>query len=1017
MKNKGLTADLAWLSDQEIYQVNRIAAHSDHTYYEADEDTASDAMKLTQSLNGTWQFHYAKNIALRPVGFETVTYDTSGFDHIKVPGHIQLQGDGKFGHPHYVNTMYPWDGAEALRPPHIPTHYNPVGSYVKTFEVGKELANKPTFISFQGVETAFYVWLNGQFIGYAEDSFTPSEFELTDYLQAGENKLAVQVFRFSSASYLEDQDFWRFSGIFREVYLYAKPASHVRDLFVKTDLTSDFKSAVLTADLDLEGDYDTQVTLRLTRAGKTIAQTDPQAADAKLSLSLSVADVALWSAEVPNLYTLFVDISKAGRLVETAKTQVGFRKFELKNKLMTLNGKRLVFKGINRHEFSARTGRAITEADMLWDIRFLKQHNLNAVRTSHYPNQSLWYKLCDRYGIYLIDEANLESHGSWQKMGACEPSWNVPGNDKTWAGAVMDRAESMLARDKNHPAILIWSCGNESYAGQVIQDMSDYFRREDPSRLVHYEGVFWNRDYDATSDMESRMYAKAAEIETYLANDPEKPYISCEYMHAMGNSLGGMRKYTDLANAYPMYQGGFIWDYGDQALYRSLPNGKEVLSYGGDFNDRVTDYNFSGNGIVFADRTISPKAQEVKYLYQNISMTIQGTSLHIKNDHLFVSTSDFACAMTLLKDGQVWRKQNLSVAVAPGDSQTITLDYGDLSDVREEVVVLISFSLKATSIWAEAGHEVAFAQAVIKEKIMPRLLPPTGMTVVYGDVNIGVHGSDFSVIFSKLSGGIVSLKYGGKELITTPPKPYYWRATTDNDRGNGHERRNAAWFAATLGQETVAAFGELKVAPDIIETPAGYQFSYAYHLAIIGTTTEVTYTIKADGAILVDVHYHGKAGLPELPVLGLNFKLLSEFDQVAYYGKGEAENYIDRSDGAKLGIYETTVEANTTPCLVPQECGNHMATRWLTVANRQGQGLKFSYTGQAFEHAVLPASPFEFENAQHQFELPPFNYTHVNIIGQQMGVGGDDSWGSPVLADYTIDSAKDLSYQFLISPL
>ena len=1017
MKNKGVTADLAWLSDQEIYQVNRIAAHSDHTYYEADEDTASDAMKLTQSLNGTWQFHYAENIALRPVGFETVTYDTSGFDHIKVPGHIQLQGDGKYGHPHYVNTMYPWDGAEALRPPHIPTHYNPVGSYVKTFEVGKELANKPTFISFQGVETAFYVWLNGQFIGYAEDSFTPSEFELTDYLQAGDNKLAVQVFRFSSASYLEDQDFWRFSGIFREVYLYAKPASHVRDLFVKTDLTSDFKSAVLTAEMDLEGDYDTQVTLRLTHAGKTIAQTDPQAADAKLSLSLSVADVALWSAEVPNLYTLFVAISKAGRLVETAKTQVGFRKFELKNKLMTLNGKRLVFKGINRHEFSARTGRAITEADMLWDIRFLKQHNLNAVRTSHYPNQSLWYKLCDRYGIYLIDEANLESHGSWQKMGACEPSWNVPGNDKTWAGAVMDRAESMLARDKNHPAILIWSCGNESYAGQVIQDMSDYFRREDPSRLVHYEGVFWNRDYDATSDMESRMYAKAAEIETYLANDPEKPYISCEYMHAMGNSLGGMRKYTDLADAYPMYQGGFIWDYGDQALYRSLPNGKEVLSYGGDFNDRVTDYNFSGNGIVFADRTISPKAQEVKYLYQNISMTIQGTSLHIKNDHLFVSTSDFACAMTLLKDGQVWRKQNLSVAVAPGDSKTITLDYGDLSDVREEVVVLISFSLKAATIWAEAGHEVAFAQAVIKEKIMPSLLSPTGMRVVYGDVNIGVHGSDFSVIFSKLSGGIVSLKYGGKELITTPPKPYYWRATTDNDRGNGHERRNAAWFAATLGQEAVADFGELEVAPDIIETPAGYQFSYAYHLAIIGTTTEVTYTIKADGAILVDVHYHGKAGLPELPVLGLNFKLLSEFDQVAYYGKGEAENYIDRSDGAKLGIYETTVEANTTPYLVPQECGNHMATRWLTVANQQGQGLKFSYTGQAFEHAVLPASPFEFENAQHQFELPPFNYTHVNIIGQQMGVGGDDSWGSPVLADYTIDSAKDLIYQFLISPL
>lgn len=417
---------------------------------------------------------------------------------------------------------------------------------------------------------------------------------------------------------MEDQDFWRFSGIFRDVYLYAVPETHVNDIFIKTDLYDDFKNAKLNAELKMIGNSETTVETYLEdKKGNKIAISEKVPFSDQLTLYLDAQNISLWSAEEPNLYTLYILVKKKnGTLVEVVTQKIGFRHFEMKGKIMCLNGKRIIFKGVNRHEFSARRGRSITEEDMLWDIKFLKQHNINAVRTSHYPNQSLWYRLCDEYGIYLIDETNLESHGSWQKMGQIEPSWNVPGSLPEWQATVLDRASSMVERDKNHPSVLIWSCGNESYAGEDIYQMSEYFRKKDPSRLVHYEGVTWNREYEKTSDMESRMYAKAVDIEEYLKNDPKKPFINCEYMHSMGNSTGGLMKYTELEDKYLMYQGGFIWDYGDQALYRKLPDGKEVLAYGGDFTDRPTDYNFSGNGLIYADRTISPKAQEVKYLYQ-----------------------------------------------------------------------------------------------------------------------------------------------------------------------------------------------------------------------------------------------------------------------------------------------------------------------------------------------------------------------------------------------------------------
>lgn len=999
---------LDWLENPEIFRVNRIDAHSDHWYYEnMDEIKLKDNMPLKQNLNGKWRFSYSENPSLRIKDFYKEDFDVSGFDYIQVPGHIQLQGYDKC---QYINTMYPWEGHDELRPPHISKTYNPVGSYVTFFNVKEELKNKQTFISFQGVETAFYVWLNGEFVGFSEDTFTPSEFDITNYLRTGENKLAVEVYKRSSASWIEDQDFFRFSGIFRDVYLYAIPETHVNDLFVKTDLYDDYKNAKLNAELKMIGNFETTIETYLEdREGNMIAVSKEFPCFDKLTLTLDVKGVKLWSAEEPNLYTLYILVKKDDSLVEVVTQKIGFRHFKMKNKIMCLNGKRIVFKGVNRHEFSARRGRSITKEDMLWDIKFLKQHNINAVRTSHYPNQSLWYRLCDEYGIYLIDEANLESHGSWQKMGQCEPSWNVPGSLPEWQAAVLDRASSMLERDKNHPSILIWSCGNESYAGEDIFQMSEYFRKKDPSRLVHYEGVTWNREYEKTSDMESRMYAKAADIEEYLNNDPKKPFINCEYMHSMGNSTGGMMKYTELEDKYLMYQGGFIWDYGDQALYRKLPNGKEVLAYGGDFTDRPSDYNFSGNGLIYADRTISPKAQEVKYLYQNVKLNPDKNGVTIKNQNLFVSTGEFDLCYVVEKEGKLLKEGILNVSVAPGEEKYIELPVENYN-CSKEIVLTVSLRLAQATLWADKGFEIAFGQKVIKEREESNKSVSSDfkMKVVHGDVNIGVHGKDFKVIFSKQEGGIVSLRYAQKEFITRTPKTYYWRATTDNDRGNKHEFRCSQWLVATIGQKYVD-FSMEELEDKIV-------LYYTYQLPTVpSTNVNVTYEVAKDGVIKVNVKYNGVEGLPELPVLGMNFKLLAEFNSFSWYGMGPEENYIDRGEGAKLGVYESAPIDNLSRYLVPQECGNRTETRWVIVKNDKNEGLKFTYDKTPFEFCVLPYNNMELENALHIEDLPPINFTHVNIIGKQMGVGGDDSWGAPVLSEFCIDSSKDLEYSFLIT--
>ncbi|WP_125763917.1 glycoside hydrolase family 2 TIM barrel-domain containing protein [Levilactobacillus mulengensis] len=624
-----MKAEISWLDDPQTFRINQLPAHSDHRGYATVAEAAAQQSSLVQSLDGTWEFAFAKDPQHRPVGFYEPDYDRSDFDRLAVPGHIELAG---YGQIQYINTAYPWEGKHYRRPAYSmgadrpekgmfsTDPENTVGAYVKHFTLNSELEDQRVSIEFDGVEQAMYLWLNGHFVGYAEDSFSRAEFDMTPYLQDGDNVLAVEVFKHSTAAFLEDQDMFRFSGIFRSVRLVAKPALHVEDMTIQSGVddaftTGDFKlNLKLSAADQLTGSVHVSL---MDDSGQPL-WTAEAAASAELDLATTVNHVHLWNHHDPYLYQLQIELRDAtGKLVEVVPYQVGFRRIELKDKIMQLNGQRLVINGVNRHEWDAHRGRAVTAADMAHDMQVFHDNHINAVRTCHYPDQDAWYHLCDRNGIYMMAENNLETHGTWQKMGAVEPSYNVPGSLPQWQLAVLDRAKSNYEMFKNHPAVLFWSLGNESYAGDDIAAMDKFYHDADSTRLTHYEGVCRNRVYaDRISDMESMMYDPPRAIEDYLQNDPDKPFVNCEYMHDMGNSIGGMNSYIDLIDKYPMYQGGFIWDYIDQALWtQDEVTGQPVLRYGGDFDDRHSDYEFSGDGLLFADRTPKPALQEVDYYY------------------------------------------------------------------------------------------------------------------------------------------------------------------------------------------------------------------------------------------------------------------------------------------------------------------------------------------------------------------------------------------------------------------
>lgn len=629
-----MNADMKWLDNPEVFKVNQLEPHSDHCYYLDYSDMKKEKNPLLQSLNGQWEFAYSKNVMERPVDFYKETFDASGFDKIMVPGHIELAGYDKI---RYINTMYPWEGKEYHRGAYSmeatgaeegmfsEAQYNPVGSYIKYFDLDKNMCGKRIHICFEGVEEAMYLWLNGQFIGYAEDSFTPSEFDLTPYIKEKGNVLAVQVHKMSTAAFLEDQDFFRFFGIFRNVTLKAIPDVHLEDVWFKPVLNQDNESGSVSVSMKVSATDSQNVTAGFILKDREenilvekSLQLNKENDHLEGTICVDLESVKLWDNHNPYLYHAYVELkTEDGSLAEVIPYDIGFRRIEIIDKVVYLNGKRLIITGVNRHEWNARTGRCIGIEDMKADISCMLRNNINSVRTCHYPDQIPWYYMCDDAGIYVMAETNLESHGSFQKLGAIEPSCNVPGSIPQWRDAVLERAKNNFETFKNHTSILFWSLGNESYAGDDIEAMNVYFAEKKDGRLVHYESSYYNRAYEDTiSDFETRMYAKPEDVEEYLNNSPKKPYILCEFMHDMGNSMGGLGSYMKLIDKYDMYHGGFIWDFIDQAIMvKDSVTGKDVLRYGGDFDDKPSDYEFSANGIVFADRKEKPAMQEVRYYY------------------------------------------------------------------------------------------------------------------------------------------------------------------------------------------------------------------------------------------------------------------------------------------------------------------------------------------------------------------------------------------------------------------
>lgn len=1030
--------DFNIVRNPEIFQQNRLPAHSDHVCYASEYEKETRESSYRMSLNGLWKFAYAKNMSLVVDGFEARDYSCKTWDEIYVPAHIQMEG---YGNPHYTNTSYPWEGQEELLPGQIPTEFNPVASYVKYFTVPEHMKGMKICISFQGVESGFALWLNGSYVGYSENSFDPADFDLTPYLVEGENKLAVRVWKWTTSSWCEDQDFFRFSGIYRDVFLYAIPKTHVSDVKIVPTLSENFQSGKLELSLLTEGEGSVALTLydarvRNPQEGAFYEDESRVVLSAELSLAMEgetvgsyeIKEPKLWSAELPNLYVLKMEVKDAeGKVTEIITQNVGFRRFEMVDGIMKLNGQRIVFKGANRHEFSSVVGRVPVREDVLKDVVTMKQNNINAIRTSHYPDDSFLYELCDIYGLYMIAENNLETHGTFEayEKGFAGIDYVVPKDKEEFLFMLLDRVNSCYQRDKNHPSIIIWSCGNESFGGKDIYEMSQLFRKLDPHRLVHYEGLFHDRSYNDTSDMESQMYPSVASIKAFLAEHRDKPFICCEYTHAMGNSCGGMHKYTDLTDEEPRYQGGFIWDYVDQSIYKKDRYGNWFLGYGGDFDDRPTDGCFSGNGICYGgEREASPKMQEVKFNYQNITVKFEEDRFTVANKNLFVNTDSFDAYAILLKDGIEGFRVKMNLSVAPLTEEGFELpkkitDYMEAAkkacvknpEKLPEFAVTISFVLKEDTLWAKAGHEVAFGQKIYKKKVLPYACDKA-IEIVNTCSNVAVKGENFKAIFSKVNIGLVSYVYGGREMMPNYiPLPNFWRPPTDNDMGNMMPQRYAQWKLASMYITTKSEARFEDTSPRVEKLENSVKITYKYNMPTTPRSScQLTYQVFGDGTIETTLVYDLVKELGDMPEFGMMFKLDADYDTIEWYGLGEEETYADRKRGGKLGVYQKKVADNMAAYLVPQECGNKCDVRYAKIVDKKGRGMIFF--GDEMSVNALPYTPHEIENAAHGYELPQIHYSVVRVAQAQMGVAGDDSWGSKVHSEYLVDVSEKKVFTF-----
>ncbi len=964
------------------------------------------------SLNGRWRFFWVDKPVERPADFYRADFDDSHWALIDVPSNWQLQG---YGIPIYLNIPYPFK----KNPPFIHNHYNPVGCYRTTFLVPKKWDEREVFLHFDGVESAFYLWINGEKVGYSQGSRTPAEFDITSFLQPGENLLACEVYRWSDGSYLECQDFWRLSGIFRNVYLFSTPKVHIRDFEVRTELDEQYQDAELVLEVKMSN-YRSQPENNVRFEAVLIdpfSDREYPIAEASiftiirehsLTLKARIKNPKKWTAETPHLYPLVLHLmDERGENLEFTGCKVGFREVEMKGGQICINGQAILFKGVNRHEHDSVTGHYVTRASMIRDLEIMKRFNINAVRTCHYPDDPEWYDLCDRYGIYLIDEANIESHGMGYR-----PDTTL-GNNPEWQKAHLDRIQRMVERDKNHPSVVIWSMGNEAGDGANFVAASEWIHRRDPSRPVHYERAELNEHVDIFSPM----YMPIEGLRRYASQSQKRPLILCEYAHAMGNSVGNLQDYWDVIEAEPQLQGGFIWDWVDQALFKKTTDGRPFFAYGGDFGDVFNDGNFLCNGLVQPDRRANPHLHEVKKVYQSIRVQASEPKrgrFRLENNYFFTNLNHFNILWRLDGDGHMLQKGMLnSPDLAPGKSTEVTLPFlPPKIEPGTEYHITIEFALQADELWADKGHVVAWDQfplplasppaAGINLESLPSLrLKETGQYFI-------VEGEDFEARVGKESGALESYRAFGKDLIRAPLIPNFWRAPTDNDQGNRMPWRQSIWRMAGRHRHVES----IKITREIRYKIA---ITASFILPAGGSKQHIEYAFYGNGDLVLSNRFQGGMELPDLPRFGMQVSVPGTLNHLTWYGRGPHESYWDRKTGAAIGLYSGTVEEQIHPYIRPQECGNKTDVRWLTLTDSNGCGW-LAVGHPLLSVSVWPFTQEDLELAEHTFELARSERNTLNLDFKQMGVGGDNSWGALPHAKYTLP-AGSYEYSFRITPI
>ncbi len=1000
-----------WQNLPEVTGINRLPSKSTFMPYSSEAAAKKgDRMKSDRCilLNGEWKFNIYSSYRDKELSFADKDFDASDWDSVAVPSSWQSLG---YDRHIYSNIQYPWERIQEPKAPEAPTEYNPVGCYIKKFTLPAGFKKDRIIVCFEGVESAYYLYINGEKIAYSEGSFRCSEFDITDYLTDGENTLGVEVYRWCTGSWLEDQDFFRLAGIFRDVYIYTSNKQYIADFKVtaKPDVPL-YKGGVITAEVVLGDEADsTETEMTVYDMCGSVVATDAvtvnEGTEALLTAALPFAE--LWSAENPYLYNVVISIrDKDGKYIEYVSCKTGFRHIEIKDSVLYYNGKRLILKGTNRHEFSCDTGRAVTKEMMIEDILIMKKHNINAVRTSHYPNAPVWYELCDEYGLYVIDENNLETHGT-RFMGEDTPL--LPDGRKEWLPSCMDRIESLYERDKNHPSIIIWSLGNECSGGENFLKMHDYLHDVDGTRPVHYESIWCEDTFDFdknVTDVYSQMYPKPWDLERDIITHNDKPWMLCEYSHAMGNSCGGNEKYLELTDKYRSFFGLFVWDFVDQGVRITKADGTSFIGYGGDSGEFTHDGHFCGNGLVFADRSLTPKIKEIKRLYQNVCFKAVDAAkgiIEIENNFLFTNLSEYNLHWQAISENKVMASGDMKVDLEPGETRTVNLSLNINCDY--EWYLNVFFELKENTSWARVGHRIAKAQFIIGEfKRKKTEKTKAQMTVKKSYGTVLVSGGDIEISFSRRNGAVYSLKKKGRELLSGEIRPNFWRALTDNDRGSKQAVRCAVWKYA--GEYAGMGIDKVIQKDDSVIVEVGFSVP-----TVPETKGKITYTVTGK-AVHIDYSFSPDPSLPEIPEVSLIIPLKNEYTRLEYLGRGPHENYIDRNCSADIGLYKTELKDLFVPYLKPQEYGERTGVRR---ARLMGDSAELSFEADTeMELNVSEWTASQLENALHAHELPESDKLYVRAVARQMGVGGYDSWGCHTLEEYKNLTDKDYKFSFSI---